>query len=138
MVQTLVLQGRQASAKNKPDPNTHVVAIATERAILHERIAKRAYEMFETDVLSEARQLGKKYGWDSEAMTGNIYPILRQVIEGMMSEDQAIEQCVVRDRQLAKRQITWLKRHEFVKWLELDEARTYLEATLTTHATKKD
>lgn len=130
LINAIVANGQTQAAKAAPNSDTCVVSIATEKAILHERIAARAHDMFQSGVLDEARQLGEVYGWDSEAMTGNIYPILRQVIEGKMSEDEAIERSIVRDRQLAKRQITWLKRHEFVRWFTLDEARVYLESHL--------
>lgn len=133
LISAIVANGQTQTAKAAPDPDTHVVSIATEKAILHERIAARARDMFEGGVLDEARQLGEIYGWDREAMTGNIYPILRQVIEGKMSEDEAIEQFIVRDRQLAKRQVTWLKRHDFVRWLNLEDAESYLNEILDSY-----
>lgn len=130
LINAIVTNGQTQAAKAAPNPDTYVVSIATEKAILHERIAARAHEMFQSGVLDEARQLGGIYGWDSEAMTGNIYPILREVIEGRLSRQEAIEQCIVRDRQLAKRQVTWLKRHDFVRWLNLEDAGSYLNEIL--------
>jgi tRNA A37 N6-isopentenylltransferase MiaA len=34
------------------------------------------------------------------------------------------------DWQLAKRQITWLKRNEFITWLPLDEVKNYIASRL--------
>jgi tRNA dimethylallyltransferase len=117
-------------SRDKPDNTTYVVAIATSKDELEKRISDRAREMFQSGVLDEARQLGEKYGWDSEAMTGNIYPILHEVIEGRLTEAEAIETIIIRDRQLVKRQLTWLKRHDYVKWFNLEDARVYLEDIL--------
>lgn len=131
LVRALELAGQSTSRKHKPDDDTLVVAITTDREVLRDRIEKRAHEMFRTGVLEEARVLGDKYGWDSEAMTGNIYPILRQVIDGEITEEQAIQEFITSDMKLVKRQLTWLRRHEYVRWLTLDEARSYLSDILS-------
>lgn len=130
LVRALEQKGQNTRGKTGPDQNTYVVAIATDRETLQQRIVLRARQMFSDGVIDEARQLGDMYGWDSEAMTGNIYPILREVIEGRMTDEEAIEKFIIRDRQLVKRQITWLKRHDYVQWLSLDDARRYLEGVL--------
>lgn len=130
LVRTLELSGQSTSRKHKPDSDTIVVAITTDRAVLRERIEQRAHEIFTSGVLEEARLLGEKYGWDSEAMTGNIYPILRKVFDGEMSRDEAIQKFITSDMQLAKRQVTWLRRHEYVRALSLDDASAYLRSIL--------
>jgi len=123
LVRAVEQKGINKSRKSSPIENAYVVSISTDKETLEERIRVRADEMFAGGVLDEARYLGEKYGWGSEAMTGNIYPILHEVLEGHLSADEAKERCVIRDRQLAKRQITWLKRHNFVHWCSVDEAR---------------
>ncbi len=113
-----------------PIDNSYVVSISTEKSILEQRIRERTESIFASGVLEEARRLSDMYGWDAEAMTGNIYPILREVLEGTRSIDEAKERFIIRDRQLAKRQITWLKRHDFVHQLSLDEARREISLIL--------
>ena len=66
-------------------------------------------------------------------MSGNIYPRLKEVIDGTLTEAEAIQKNVIRDRQLAKRQIAWLKRHDYVRWLNLEDARAYLSNILTNY-----
>lgn len=113
-----------------PQSGTVVVAIATEKAELYGRISKRADEIFAGPILDEANMLALRYGWDHESMTGNIYPLARKVIDGTLSIDEAKRLFTIKDMQLAKRQITWLKRHSFVQWLSIEEARTYLQRVL--------
>lgn len=133
LVQTLMTGGRALTVREDPNDSTYVVAITTEKTTLEERLRDRAHEMFTSDVLDEARELGEKYGWGGEAMTGNIYPLLKQVIDKELTQEQAEELSIVRDRQLAKRQITWLKRHDYVHWLSLEEAQKYIEQVLSRH-----
>lgn len=123
LVRALELKGVSSSRKKSPDQNTYVVSITTQKEVLMERITARADDMFAHGVVEEAEQLAQQYGWDNESMTGNIYPILREVIEGRMSEDEAKKLFIIRDRQLVKKQLTWLKRHNYIDWLSLEDAR---------------
>lgn len=130
LIRAIELNGSKSNARLEPIDNTYVVSIATDKTILEERIRSRADEMFSSGVVEEARKLAEEYGWESEAMTGNIYPILHEVIEGRMTTEQAKELFVIRDRQLAKRQITWLKRHSYIHWYDIDEARQEISKLL--------
>ena len=130
LISTLVRGGAAGKARQLPQENIHVVAIATDKAVLESRIRERAGEMFKRGVVNETQGLARRYGWDNEAMTSNIYPIIRRVIAGEISEAEATDLFVVKDRQLAKRQVTWLKRHDFIQWLPLEEAGGYIETIL--------
>lgn len=130
LINTLKRAGKSGKSLDSPRENTVVVAIATDKHELHERIELRAHEMFASGVIEETKMLAERYGWDGEAMKSNIYPIIKNVINGSMSEAEAVAEFAAKDRQLAKRQITWLKRHDYVRWLSLDAARSYIETTL--------
>ena len=125
-----LLRSEQGSSLEKPSKNTYVVAIKTDKDILRSRIQERARDMFRTGVIDEARNLAERHGWSSEAMTGNIYPIIHRMLDGEISEEQAIAEFAAKDWQLAKRQLTWLKRFDYVKWLSLGDARVYIETIL--------
>ena len=103
-----------------------VVAIATDKQELEQRITTRADEIFSGGIVEEAKRLALQYGWDHESMSGNIYPIVKRYIDGEITIDQAKELFIVKDRQLAKKQITWLKRHDHIKWLTRNEAEHFL------------
>lgn len=138
LVRVLEQQGINNDRRSHPRDDAIAVAITTENHNLEQRIRQRAEQMFQSGVLDEARRLAASYGWESEAMTGNIYPLLRQVIDGEMTEQQAIDRFVVLDRRLAKRQLTWLRRHDYVEWLELHQARQYLSDRLDHRASLGD
>lgn len=110
--------------------DAHVVAIATERDVLRTRIQERTEQFFDNGVVEEATKLGKKYGWANEAMTGNIYPLVRQYLKKEINLEEMKDKFTTLDWRLAKRQMTWLRRNPEVKWLSLIDAADYLEGIL--------
>lgn len=111
-------------------PHTFVVGIATERDVLRHRIEQRSEHLFESGMIEEASSLGERYGWDSEAMTGNIYRLVRDFLDGSFDADELKRRFVTADWQLAKRQLTWLKRNPFIQWKSLEEAKKYITGLL--------
>lgn len=116
--------------KNFTADNIFVVGIATNMETLRTRIVQRIEHMFERGVVSEATLLGKKYGWDSEAMTGNIYPLLRLHLSGQLTEVEVKDRFTTLDYQLAKRQMTWFRRNPEVMWAKRTEASAYIHKLL--------
>lgn len=111
-------------------PNTIVVGITTNITMLRQRIEARTEQLFANGVVEEAKTLGKKYGWDSEAMTGNIYPIIRNYLEGRLTLQEAKQCFTTKDQQLAKRQLTWLRRNPYIQWFNREEAEHYIAVQL--------
>ncbi len=103
-----------------------VVGISTKKEQLRTRIEARTEQLFEDGVVEEATMLGKKYAGRTEAMTGNIYPLVKSYLDGDITMDEAKEKNTTADWRLAKRQLTWLRRNSYIKWYSLTEARTYL------------
>ena len=126
VVNNILRNGTKLKRKNTILTNTIVVGIATEKSVLRSRIEQRASEMFKSDIVNEVRGLTDNYGWNSEAMTGNIYPLIHEYLEGRITEQEALRKFIVQDWQLAKRQNTWFRRGEHVVWLSADDAYTYL------------
>jgi tRNA dimethylallyltransferase len=115
---------------SKPQSTSIIVGIATDRDELRSRIRQRAEQIFDDGVVEEATMLGKKYGWNNQAMTGNVYPLVHDYLDKKLTLDEMKEKSAVADWRLAKRQLTWLRRNPFIRWLNLEEAHSYLEAIL--------
>lgn len=98
--------------------NTIVVGISVDKDTLRERVRNRIEQMFADDVLSEAKTVAQKYGWDNEAMTGNIYRVCHLVLSGEIDMKTAIGKCIQSDMSLVKRQKTWFKRNDKIFWSE--------------------
>lgn len=112
--------------RKMPIEDCIIVGIATDRHTLKERIKDRAEQLFQNGVVDEATGLGKKYGWNIESMTGNIYPLVRSYLAGELSLKDMKEKFITLDWRLAKRQLTWLKRNPYIRWLSLSEADGYV------------
>ena len=126
VVNSILHKGYALKRRDVIIDNTIVVGITTERDVLRSRIRARGEAMIESGVIDEARNLSKQYGWDNEAMKGNIYPLAKQYIQGGIGKGELIEQYATKDWRLAKRQLTWFKRNEYIKWLSVDDAYTYI------------
>lgn len=118
--------GKVPRRRHRPIDNSHVVGITTELHVLRQRIEARAEQLLTDDVVKEAIILGKKYGWRSEAMTGNVYPLIHRFICGKINNDQLRTRFIQSDWHLAKRQLTWLRRNPFLCWATLDAAECYI------------
>jgi len=116
-----------------PRSDTIVVGIATDRDILRDRICLRAEQLFLGGVVEEATKVAEQYGWSSEAMTGNIYRVIYEYTSGGMTMGDAIKKFTTLDWQLAKRQLTWLRRNDFIVWKRLDEVAGYIDQELESY-----
>lgn len=130
VIRAIERAGSAPQRRNEPISGSVIVGIATDRSVLRTRITERAEHIFDDGVVEEATRLGKKYGWDSEAMTGNIYPLVHEYLQHRLTLDDVKQKFVTLDWRLAKRQLTWLKRNTYIKWLPLGEAYDYLRQVL--------
>jgi len=130
VIRTIESRDTDINRRLTPIDNTFVVGISAGRDVLKERISQRFEHMFENGVVQETIMLGKNYGWSNESMKSNIYPLMHDFIDGKITIDDVRKAIVVADWRLAKRQLTWLRRHKFIQWFELDGARDYLVAQL--------
>lgn len=81
------------------------------RALLHERIAVRLDQMLENGFLDELRSLRKRAAVtrDSPSMRSVGYRQFWKYLEDEISLDEAKDRALFATRQLAKRQLTWLR-----------------------------
>lgn len=116
LVRAIEVGGLQADHKVMRS-NTLVVGLSINSEELLPRIIKRAEVMLKAGILDEVRHGGAQYGWEHEAMSGNIYRIMRRHLDGEIALHEALHDSVRSDIQLAKRQRTWLKRNPSIKWV---------------------
>ena len=110
--------------------NSIVVGITAERDKLRTRIFSRNEQFFSSGIVEEAQKMAQKYGWQSEAMTANAYPLIEDFLDEKLTKEELIEKMSVRDWRLAKRQITFMKRNKDINWLTLAEAEQYISSKM--------
>ena len=130
LIRAIEQKNNHTKRRDTPIDNSIVVGISTNNHTLRERINERIEQLFKDGVVNEATLLGKKYGWDSEAMTGNIYPLIHLYLEGTLSLEEVKEKATTLDWRLAKRQMTWLRRNKYIQWRSLEDANKYLSDIL--------
>ncbi|RYX79546.1 tRNA dimethylallyltransferase [bacterium] len=130
LVRCIEQKNNPTPVKFAPKSTSIIVGIATERDILRQRIARRTEHLFECNVVDEAIKLGKLYGWNNEAMTGNIYRLVKLYLDGAATLAEIKEKNTTADWRLAKRQLTWMRRSFYTTWMSLNDAEHYLSNIL--------
>jgi tRNA dimethylallyltransferase len=103
---------QQDSAPARRDIEYLKVGLSIEpRSVLHERIARRLDHMIEQGFLSELETLRERPGLtaDHPSMRSVGYRQFWQHLDGEFDLDEARDRALYATRQLAKRQITWLR-----------------------------
>lgn len=126
VIRTIERNGNALLRREKPIDNAVIVGITTDRDVLRSRIKLRIEQIFNDNVVKEAKGLSDKYGWSSEAMKGNIYPLIKLFLSNEMSFDEMKDKASTLDWQLAKRQMTWLRRNPYIKWGTVTELKAYI------------
>ena len=99
------------------------LAIAPEdRAVLHQRIARRFEKMLELGFIDEVRALRQRGDLhaDLPSMRAVGYRQVWDYLEGKYDRQEMLERGVIATRQLAKRQLTWLRGWSDLHWLKTD------------------
>ena len=119
------------SRKNEVKYDYKVFAINIERPILYERINKRVDIMIEKGLIEEVKKLIKKYPEFPTAMQAIGYKEIVEYLNNELTKEEAIEKIKQETRRYAKRQITWFKRIENIKWLNgLDKTQNNIKIIL--------
>ena len=130
LVRTLERGDTEPTKKPLPE-GTSILGLNPDRDILKDRIIARADAMLADGVIDEVAWAFAQYGDESEAVTGGIYRVFRDVIRGKLPKEDAIKLFVQSDLQLAKRQMTWLKRNHDITWFnDAQAAFTWFNQTI--------
>ena len=101
---------------------------------LKQRIQERTEQMYRDGLVNETRLLADRYGTDLPLLQTIGYGEALGVLNGSLSESEAIRITSQRTRQFAKRQRTWFRRQHSPYWLEgpafLEEAMTLIQKHL--------
>ncbi len=107
-----------------PAERLELVVAPAERRVLHERLATRFAAMLADGLVGEVR-----FFYDRGDLTGE-HPSMRAVgyrqlwnhLAGECTLERATEQAIAATRQLAKRQLTWLRQRPAATWLDTTQA----------------
>lgn len=108
--------------RRAPHYDARVWGLAMSRERLYDRIDRRVDEMMSAGLLDEVRSLADR-GLTSELSAGQAigYKELLAALAGETSLGEAVELIKLRSRRYAKRQLSWFRHDERVRWIDLDE-----------------
>ncbi|MDY6038101.1 MAG: tRNA (adenosine(37)-N6)-dimethylallyltransferase MiaA [Eubacterium sp.] len=100
-----------------------LIGLRRDRQELYDRINRRVDILIKNGLLDEVKRL-KEMGLSETdiAMKGIGYKEILAYFEGKYDLEAAIDTIKKNTRHYAKRQLTWLKRYEDMKWFELSES----------------
>lgn len=101
------------------------IGLTCQRELLYERINQRVVRMIEAGLVEEVRSL-LPYRHENALNTVG-YKEIFKYIDGEISLDEAIRQIQSNSRQYARKQLTWYKRDEEMKWFENAKAEDIIE-----------
>lgn len=109
-----------------------LVLAPSDRAVLHERIARRFHAMLAAGFLDEVRGLRSdpRLHPDLPSMRAVGYRQAWQHLEGATDAATFIEQGIAATRHLAKRQLTWLRGEHDARWFDPSASRPALDEAM--------
>ncbi|HEY1262020.1 MAG TPA: tRNA (adenosine(37)-N6)-dimethylallyltransferase MiaA [Terriglobales bacterium] len=94
------------------------IGLDPERAVLYERINRRAQSMFDNGLVEETRLLLGKYGERARSLTSLGYKQAVRFVRGEVDREAAVRSAQQAHRNYAKRQMTWFRREPEVNWIK--------------------
>ena len=116
------LSGRPLSQAFAPEPHPvferQFFVLDLPRPVLYERIDRRVERMFAEGIVEETRAaLAAPGGLGPTAVQAAGYAEAADLLAGRIDRAEAIRRTQQRTRQLAKRQLTWLRSFEQARWI---------------------
>ena len=107
--------------KPREDNNLIMIGLNMERSKLYNRINQRVESMIEEGLIEEVKSLfDMGYNKELVSMQGIGYKEIILYLEGKISLNESIELIKKGTRNYAKRQLTWFKRDNRIKWVYID------------------
>lgn len=97
--------------------NIVTIGLTRERSVLYDRINRRVDAMIAGGFIDEARGVYPQRGLNALNTVG--YKQLFEYFDGRYSLDEAIERIKGATREYCRKQLTWFKRDETIKWHSL-------------------
>ncbi|MBU0625597.1 tRNA (adenosine(37)-N6)-dimethylallyltransferase MiaA [Patescibacteria group bacterium] len=120
-LEVIKITGKPFSAQQKiqtPQFDWFQIGVDRPRQLLYSRIDQRVEQMVERGLLKETERLARRYGWSAQIMSSLGYKQLHDFFIGKISLADALNLIKRDTRHYARRQLTWLRRDNRVKWVD--------------------
>lgn len=118
----------QQQKKRKPKYKILMIGIDINRETLYARIDARVEQMVKTGLVEEVRSLIEKYPSNLPALNTIGYKEIIDYLQGRQNLKEATEKIQFNTHAYIRRQMTWFKRDENIKWVKtFDEAEKLIK-----------
>lgn len=109
-------------AQRLPFDVIKIALVPQDREYLRQRIAQRFHLMLEQGFVNEVKVLKARgdLNVDMPSMRCVGYRQVWEYLEGKLEHDEMVEKAITATRQLAKRQMTWLRKEEMCNFFDVD------------------
>jgi tRNA dimethylallyltransferase len=117
------ISGHNETQRQRTSPyDFRYFVLNMDRALLYSRINQRVDLMMEKGLSEEVRKL-RSMGYDRSlvSMQGIGYKEMFAYLDGECTLEQAVEEIKKNTRHFAKRQLTWFRREQDVRWVSYEE-----------------
>jgi len=112
----------EEQSKRESDYNFIYFALNDDRDKLYEKINKRVDMMIENGLIDEVKGLlSKGYSRDLNSLSSIGYKEICSYLAGELELRDAVNLIKQNSRHYAKRQLTWLRRYDKIRWINLSE-----------------
>ena len=133
-----MLQIKHKATNSLPYNVTKFIINPKDRSVLHNRIEQRFHQMLEQGFIDEVKALHSRgdLNADMPSMRAVGYRQVWEYLEAQRDYASMVERGIVVTRQLAKRQLTWLRNEQDASWFDSqqpDIKNKILESILKSH-----
>ena len=122
---TLTQQNERSKIKGKPYNETVIGVTCFDRENLYNRINRRVDLMVENGIIDEAKAMRNRGHTSAQAIGHKEF---YDYLDGKITFEEAIEKLKRETRRYAKRQLTWFRKNEHIKWVYADTQDVVAEA----------
>jgi tRNA dimethylallyltransferase len=110
----------------KEDYDLLTVGLIAEREVLNNRVDKRVVSRIEEGMIEEARNLRfRGISITRMRQLGLEYGVMADLLEGVIEKDRVISILQTKIHQFVKRQLTWFKKDQNIRWFNITDVDLY-------------
>lgn len=113
-------KGVKSDRKKSPLWPSLKIGLGWPREVLYERINQRAQEQFDQGLIAETKAVLKAHpNISKSAFTSFGYQEIEAYLKGLLTYDEALNKNQQRNRNYAKKQLTWWRGRQDVNWIDM-------------------
>jgi len=120
----------QRTAAPWQGPVIKLVVAPGDRELMRQRIARRFHDMLEQGLIDEVQPLRRRgdLSRDRPAMRSVGYRQVWDYLDAEITYEEMVNKAIIASGQLAKRQMTWLRREKEAQWFDSLDQKLYSKA----------